>query len=432
MAARPSRVRDLRTPLASALALLLASACGAPAERVGETSSAIVGGSDSDSSQDFVVRILLTLDSGACTGFLVAPDLVMTAQHCLTSGFVLTAGGENDINTCKLSTTPLPISQFQPVIFGPDAANPTFTVPVIKAYIDESNEDCSKDVAFLQLASPVTSVTIHPLRLDGPVQLGEAVTEIGWGDVDDNFTAPQTRQQESGTIVQTAEGPGHGSPVTPLGVSLVGQIPPGYIAANITACNGDSGSPWLDSSGNVVGLVDQAVSDQSIATAGGTRQSKCSDDVTLAASLQAVTPFVEQVFQATGRMPWRAGRDAPPNDVGGACSISNECNSDYCVTIADGTGYCSMTCSASTPCPSSTQCTDTGGSSPVCLPQEAAPTPRGCSVGAGRDDDASLAAAAAGLLALATARARKRRAAPASDVKSTTGGAPSPNSRRPW
>src|SRR5579883_2057562 len=89
MPVQPSRAP--RAFAAPALAIGLGvAACGAPpSERVGETRSAIVNGSPSDSSQDFAVHVVLANYANACTGTLVAPDLVMTAQHCVVSGFII-------------------------------------------------------------------------------------------------------------------------------------------------------------------------------------------------------------------------------------------------------------------------------------------------------------------------------------------------------
>ena len=86
----------------AALALLAAAAtaCSSvaqPAEgsergetgRVARVSAAIIDGTSSDASQDAVVRLVIVDPTNSatdtvCTGTLVAPDIVLTARHCVS------------------------------------------------------------------------------------------------------------------------------------------------------------------------------------------------------------------------------------------------------------------------------------------------------------------------------------------------------------
>jgi MYXO-CTERM domain-containing protein len=141
----------------------------------------------------------------------------------------------------------------------------------------------------------------------------------------------------------------------------------------------------------------------------------CADSVTVAVPLAQVEPFITLVFQADGRMPWRAGRAQPPSDIGGACAQDNECNSNYCAIIgseASSEGFCSKSCTSQSDCTNGTVCTgpDWDAGTAVCLAPFGTPTARGCSVsGSGAPVSRSLFSALSGLAALALVFLRVRR-----------------------
>ncbi len=66
-----------------AAVLGLAAGCAAPPERSGEDAAAIVGGVDSPAARDAVIR--LRQPGGTCSATLLAPNLLLTARHCVTA-----------------------------------------------------------------------------------------------------------------------------------------------------------------------------------------------------------------------------------------------------------------------------------------------------------------------------------------------------------
>ena len=66
-----------------AFAFLFVAACGSSS--IGSTGSAIIGGEPSDASQDFVIVIANLKDPAGleCNANVVAPNLLVTARHCV-------------------------------------------------------------------------------------------------------------------------------------------------------------------------------------------------------------------------------------------------------------------------------------------------------------------------------------------------------------
>jgi len=83
------------------LAATLIAGCSPPGERVGVATDSILFGDPSGPDEDYVVQVRATdemrIERG-CTGTLVAPNLVITARHCISNfvdePFGCTSGGE--------------------------------------------------------------------------------------------------------------------------------------------------------------------------------------------------------------------------------------------------------------------------------------------------------------------------------------------------
>src|SRR5215468_3815893 len=69
-----------------AIALGAAVACSGPEEDdSGDQGGEAISGGQSDTQHGFAVGIQLT-NGSVCSGVLIAPNLVMTAQHCVSPG----------------------------------------------------------------------------------------------------------------------------------------------------------------------------------------------------------------------------------------------------------------------------------------------------------------------------------------------------------
>jgi hypothetical protein len=230
-------------------------ACGStePApEHVASGSSPIIGGHDSRADENATVEVYATpgsLDGGLtdlyCSGDIVAPNLVVTARHCI---LLESTEGEHNLN-CNpdgtiadptdprgTQTTPLPPSDVT-VFVGNDRA--TLRPVAVQQILTEAQMGiCKSDVAFLVLATP--ALDIHPVLRAGLVRVGEQFSLSGWGYTSDKAAALPT-------VRQTLDG----IPIDGVGPGLMPADT--FSAAGGTGCYGDSGAGAVIQ-GAVVGI----------------------------------------------------------------------------------------------------------------------------------------------------------------------------------
>ncbi len=408
----------LRTLLLSVLGSLAAVACSTGGAEVsvaaGEGSSAIIRGASSDATQNAVV-LLVMIDRGEggigqCTGTMLAPNLVLTARHCVSAtqdgGLACKADG-TPIAGGRISKDKKPEDIY--VVVGTQRpSRPEANGQGAKLFVNEATHLCNNDIALVLLKEPIKDVPIAPIRLDAPAVKGELVTAVGWGVTDKTPNTP-TRQQRAGIEVQG------------VGGDPRQQTGPSEFSVGESICSGDSGGPAIaETSGAIVGVVSRG--------GNGTAPTRNPASSCVGANASniytGVAGFKEMIlaaYEEAGFDPWLEGRPDPRlAKDGGACTEGLECRSNACVA-----GKCTASC-AKDPCAAGTTCQDSGGAK-VCLPPPAPPAPvtasgsgdvvttTGCSVagqGAGADGPshghglASIACVAA-LVAAASRRRRK-------------------------
>lgn len=216
-----------------------------------------------------------------CSGFLAAPDIVVTAGHCLTD-------------------STLPAVRF---VFGfqmQDALTPVESLPDESVYtgvaILERRNTPDLDYAVVQLDRPVTTPGVEPLR----------IRRIGG--------------PENGTPVGLI---GHPSGL-PLKVAFGDQTrvadtsPEFYFFANLDAYGGNSGSPVIDpATGIVEGILVRGEADFLIN--GGCFSSRvlpdavAGEEVTRTTVFQDLVPFLPG--EQTSAPSWRLYGEMPPSDT---------------------------------------------------------------------------------------------------------------------
>lgn len=285
-----------RAPLACSLVLLLAACGGADPERAGASRAAIVGGTPSTSSTDAIVLIEIGTE-GSCTGTFVAPNLVITARHCLQN--------IDESSECGTFTTSFAPSSIAIRV----GANGATTAAHGKQIFVEAPQTsgCGHDIGLLLLDRDVTGAALAPVRTT-KLAVGEATWTVGYGE--DGYGKLTNGRYEKTGLVVDAVGPAQYTYETRQNQAIPVTVPAGEIATGESTCFGDSGGPLLDAKGNVVGVTSRGVDDSCV-----DRPSIYSDTASHVALIQAAA-------QASGHAVGEGAQttDPPPEapDGGGA------------------------------------------------------------------------------------------------------------------
>lgn len=231
----------LRAWCAAAACSVASLGCG-NATPLGSEQSAIFGGTAAP--DDTAVVAVVNFSGGQCSGSLIAPNLVLTARHCVA------ATADKDVRVV-CGQTP-----FEP----PDSAGAIFVVPLPSISQDPNDylavgairmpenlgdDLCGTDVALLRLKKPLTDVTPLEPRVDVAVTAGEGYSAVGFGIDESLPDKPSSeRKRLDGLEVACNDDACRGGDVRDN--EWIGSGGP---------CQGDSGGPALDVDGKVVGVV---------------------------------------------------------------------------------------------------------------------------------------------------------------------------------
>jgi len=277
---------------------------------VGTVIQPIIRGGASGTEHDSVV-ILTTVMNGAraalCTATLVAPNLIVTARHCVSNVDSTTA--------CAQDGTPVGGSMIHgnrvaanfAVFIGQNGIAPDSNVEANAAargktvIVDSATSVCNHDVAFLILDRNLTA-PVSPIRMGAPAA-GENVAVVGWGI------------NETGALV-TARSVRKDIPLIGIGPApYPNNASWGYGDAEWmtgeSACSGDSGAPAFAPSGAIVGISARAGNGE--AKDPNNMASTC-----LGANAHAVytqlgkfEKLVTFAFEKAGQPIWREGQQDP-------------------------------------------------------------------------------------------------------------------------
>lgn len=222
---------------------------GTPADRgvrIATQIHAIEGGAV-DATRTSVVGIVIEHGGGVglCSGSLIAPNLVLTAHHCVAD-----TPSEQVICGSSQFSDPFPPTAFRvgtqtqvgfnfnnPAGYGVQAVH----VPEIRADL------CGKDVALLILDRPVPADEATPLvpRIDRPVERNEFFTAVGYGETGNGSGAGTRRAVEGKRVL--------------CGETECPSTSDSEWIGNDGACQGDSGGPALDAAGYVLGALSRGI-----------------------------------------------------------------------------------------------------------------------------------------------------------------------------
>jgi len=326
------------------LAATLAVGCGSGGPLSGEapgTAKEPIAGGTFDTSDDAVfeefTHWMTTNNVSSCTANLIAPNVLLTARHCIAS-----ANTEDVV--CGQSMFGDPVAGNETIVTG-DASpgqGSTFYHGMDVRVPTTGNDMCGYDVALIILQNSVTSITPLVPRIDVPVQSGEQYVAVGYG-VDATGAQNQGRMMLGDLAVHCLSDE-CGTPFGVASTEFMGQ-------AGI--CSGDSGGPALDSEGKIIGIVSRG-------------SNPCATPIysEVAPWRDFITQTVLEAAQDGGyRAPFWAysGSSDPPSDaqaVGDACTDSSQCApGSVCYFDGDPSkAACTAICGTSAQCAAGQTC----------------------------------------------------------------------------
>jgi V8-like Glu-specific endopeptidase len=341
----------------SALAAVVLGACAsqapapspASASQVQVDQTEIVSGVD-DSGRDPAV---VALDVGAdslCSGTLIAPDVLLTARHCVSV--------TSDTIVCP-PTGPQVTSERPPsslrVLSGDNVATAHEVARGAAILVPPGDAICDADIALVLLDQGVDVDTLDVSAT--AVVAGDHVTAVGYG--------------------RRADGDPPGTKLLREHVEVLSVTAAEFLVGEAT-CQGDSGGPALDeTSGEIVGVVSRGgptcdgPGAHNVYTRTDVFQSLIDEALSMSVyDTEASTDDGGATDAGKKKKPKKdAGKSSPPSDMGDPCTSAADCGAGVCVTSATSppTHYCSRSCGTGDRCPDHYHCTVTGPSQKVCL-----------------------------------------------------------------
>jgi len=336
--------------MAAAVAL---SGCGAEppyqddnfplAEAVATLPQAIQGGYV-DEADKAVVGIVHLQGSwvSACSGTLIASNVVLTAQHCVAPVLNQVNGGV----VCGTTTfgspytpTDLWITTETTLPYNPSAYVQGQEVRVVPG----GNEFCGRDIAVIILQTPIDPAEAQPMipRVDTQIAYPDEYYAVGYGQTSDGDpNSSGTRHRRDGLYVGCV---GSGCPTFDFAIKEEEW------QGDAGVCSGDSGGPAADLLDRVTGVASRGATNCSFPVYGSVYGwgQWIKDTIVYASTLIGAEP-----------PPWATGFPTDPvytASVGDQCISPELCPGGVCYD-----DYCTRPCQEQAPCPEGYECGEDG------------------------------------------------------------------------
>lgn len=277
--------------------------------------------------------VALVSDGGECSGVLVAPDIVLTARHCLAA----------DPNRCApRAREPSRVD----VWTGEDLEHAELVGHGWRIVFPE--EGCDADVGMMLLDRDVPGIHTSSFRGNGPAD-GERLRAVGFGHRDGPlFRLLRDHVSVTATTART-------------------------FTLDEAPCTGAGGHIAMgENTGEIVGV--------------SSNLNPCGDgDRPIYARTDALLGFIHAVLVRSGeavRVQKAEAKDAgvpdassarklpkstvPAKDFGSACDKGADCAAGVCVTERSGR-YCSRACDVNDRCPTGYHCVVMGSARKACM-----------------------------------------------------------------
>lgn len=398
--------------LFASLALFVTAGCGSASEsptvHLSHAQQPISGG-QIDSTHTSVVGIAIISGSGfeMCSGTLIAPNLVLTARHCVSQiADTAVICGQSTFGSMYSASNLYVTTDTQFSYKGNYVKGKSVRVP------SQGNDVCGYDVALITLSSDITSVKPYVPRIDKPVSLGEVYTAVGYGITSPTGQDSGTRRDRTGLHVSWYRGQSY-DPVCGTKPGCGQGLVSSEWQGETGICSGDSGGPALDANGMVIGVTSRGYQcDYPIYSAVSTWKDfiiQGALDAAKAGGYPAPTWATTgstspgtggaggasgtggSAGQATGGAGGAAGGPVTTsNPQGDSCSTANRCPTGYeCVYDSNPkNAYCAAVCDANNACSPGLQCDTVAKNLQVCKnapkASSSANSSSGCTLSEGR------------------------------------------------